>query len=166
MSDAKIVITWNCNLDCSYCCNKYPDIKNSFKPITHRQIAESNYDSYQITGGEPIMPATHGLLERAMFSIPHGKPVYIYTNGLHLNPVIVPQFKLWNVKGINIGCHGQRIFREELRKINEQIPVRLWIQDTKYKSWMGRMGLDIRLWRMNDCYKSKAERFYLVENKR
>jgi molybdenum cofactor biosynthesis enzyme MoaA len=159
MSNAlKILITWDCNLDCDYCCNKQKEVKESFKPITYQQISESNYDTYQITGGEPLLKSCRDKLFATLSMIPKGKPVYLYTNGVYLTYHLAQILKMHKVKGINIGWHQQPINWDELREINKHIPIRLWVQDIETES---PVGFEIRYWHMNDCGESKAERVYL-----
>jgi len=167
----KIVISWDCNLDCEYCCNKQSAIKESFKPITVAQISNSNYDTYQITGGEPLLPMNRRQLYEVLNAIPKGKPIYIYTNGVYLDMDIAKILRLFKVKGINLGLHHRQwsaenpIDWDELKEINKHIPIRLWVQDTVVILPDVPTEFEIHRWHMNDCADSVAERVYVVRNK-
>lgn len=52
MKDARLILTRNCNKNCSYCINKDPDIKSEIELIDDTDVLK-NYRDIIITGGEP-----------------------------------------------------------------------------------------------------------------
>lgn len=160
MNTAKIVISWQCNLDCSYCCNKQQAIRDSFKPITLEEIKQSNYDDYEITGGEPLTNGNSLALRRVLQAIPRGKNIYLYTNGLNLNRPTACSLAYLRVTGVNVGYHQVDLDWDILRVIDETIlPIRLWVKKGEV---MDRMkGFDIHEWKLGDCDAVTTDRFVL-----
>lgn len=163
MDTAKIVISWNCNLKCSYCCNEMDSVRNTFKPITMKEIANSNYKDYELTGGEVFMyPAFEYLLNVLWDGIPKGRNVYVYTNGILLDIPRVKMLKKYGVTGINIGYHQIDLNWTLIKYLNENVlPIRLWVKEDEYEDWMDDLGMDIRLWKLGDCDNVTTDRFYL-----
>lgn len=54
MKTARLIITFDCNKDCSYCCNKYTSLIKKAMPNTNLDSLV-NYDAICITGGEPFL---------------------------------------------------------------------------------------------------------------
>lgn len=164
MNDLKIVVGWQCNLNCDYCCNKQPEMLESFEPITVSEIAASSHDSYQVTGGEPLTKQNHKALFVTLHHIPKGKPIYLYTNGLLLDMHVAKCLKLFGVTAINLGVHDQPLGWGELLEVNKHIPIRVWVQDIDtYGQSKIPSEFEVHLWSMDDCYSSPARRVYLSE---
>lgn len=155
MNDLKIIVGLKCNLNCEYCCNRIKVIRDSFVPVKLDYIRNSNYETYQVTGGEPLMPENLGKTIITLSAIPNGKPVYLYTNGVYLTILNALAMRVFGVTGINIGVHGQPLNWEELEVINRMIPITLWINEDDNFPYVKGI-FNIRRWRMNNC-KTKAK---------
>lgn len=161
---AKIVIDWRCNLDCSYCCNKYNYIRDSFTPITMQEIANSHYTDFELTGGEPLLPQAFIKLEDLCVDyIPTGRNIYVYTNGVLLNHYKATLMEQWGVTGLNIGYHnGSGLDWKLLNEVNEYLPIRLRVNKDDVKNIPKDLRIgDIHLWSLGDCDAITTDRFYL-----
>jgi len=47
MKECRVIVTWDCNLKCEYCCNDYPGVKDTFKPLEDPAVLDS-YDIIKI----------------------------------------------------------------------------------------------------------------------
>ncbi len=160
MNTVKIVISWGCNLDCSYCCNHSQELRDTFKPITLEEIEQSDYRDYEITGGEPLTGENAVALACVLAAIPDDKNVYLYTNGIVLDPFIAMSLKRLGVTVINVGYHQIDLDWDMLRVIDESIlPIRLYVKDGEVIDRMD--GLDIRVWYPGECDAITTDRFVL-----
>lgn len=50
----RLITTLDCHRRCYYCCNKHDSIKSSWKDVLLKDVL-GKYDTYVITGGEPLM---------------------------------------------------------------------------------------------------------------
>ena len=84
MKIARVLITTGCNLKCTYCCNKIPEVQDTFKMVTFDQFVENanQYDVINISGGEPmlVIEKMQGLIRCIEYSEFKGD-LYLYTNG-------------------------------------------------------------------------------------
>ena len=161
---AKIVLDWRCNLNCSYCCNKYNYIRDSFLPVTYKEIADSQYTDYELTGGEPLLPQVFMKLEDLCVDyIPAGSNIYVYSNGVFLNHYRAVLMKGWGVRGLNIGYHNEPLNWELLDEVNEYLPIRLWVSRDEIQNIPESLRIkDIKLWALGDCDVITTDRFYLI----
>lgn len=158
---AKVVISWDCNLSCDYCCNKYPEIRDSFQPITLEELSKTTYTDYELTGGEPLLDIER--LRKVIQVLPFQSSRYIYTNGILLDTQKAYCLNLY-IKGINIGYHGIPLNWEELVNIHRYcIPLRLWIQDIDLTQFLLDLNIPIKLWTKDkQCFNINTDRFVLV----
>ena len=163
----RVILTTACNYNCEYCCNKNPEIQDKFKMRTLDQIVESNYEVYNITGGEiGLFPK---LLNRVICLIPKDSKIYLHTNG-KLATTIHSIF-LDRISGINIGYHGHismYSFFNDLERIRSYgVPIRLQVQDLHKEVFMrevmGRYNpsvydqVTIKFWKKDVCEKSDED---------
>lgn len=161
---AKIVTTWECNLDCSYCCNKDPDVRATFKPIRQSELGSLPHSDFQITGGEPMLPSRFSQTICVLDWLPPGRNVYLYTNGMFFggrreNFAYANILKRHGVKGINIGWHEQNIELGTLVRVDSVVPIRILVREGEIKEWMNLF--DLRIWKLGECYNIITDRFYL-----
>ena len=76
----RIIISLDCNLSCSYCCNEIPEVRNRFARKALDEINFSGYQNVVITGGEPFY--RKDVLFRVLRRIPPEKTIYMNTNGM------------------------------------------------------------------------------------
>lgn len=160
MNTAKIVISWDCNLDCSYCCNKDGVLRDTFKSIMLEEIEQSGYEDYEITGGEPLTVSNNYKLRRVLLAIPDDKNVYLYTNGLNLSYAVALFLKKHGVTAINVGYHQIPLDWDTLQIIHRTIlPIRLWVKHDEVTDDMA--GFDVKTWHLGDCDAITTDRFVL-----
>ena len=158
--NCKIVITWDCNLNCSYCCNKYPEIYNSFVPIILSELSKK-YRDYHITGGEPLLEKNR--IIDILDYLPKEKNIYLYTNGTNLDVNFVKECNSKGLNGINIGYHGQKLDWSEIIQISKITSLIIWVEkDSINCKKIQNYKLNIRKWTMNDCFDIKTDNFYLT----
>lgn len=152
---ARILITTECHNNCEYCCNKLPEVQKRIKFTTFDEVVKMDYDIVCITGGEPLLVMDKLLnLAESLY----GKNVYVYT--------AIDTERYWRmdysklrrmyrlVHGINYGIHNAKeIPLSVLRDTAGNTALRLYIQDTKYKSIPKALKKEFewKLWKMNDC---------------
>lgn len=166
MKISRIIITTECILHCEYCCNKLPEIQNSFKMITLEQFVNMDYDVVNITGGEPMLsPRKVNYLVNKL-SLKHKKPlIYLYTTGLVWDDNI--NYWIKNLDGVNIGCHDNFRFAYEGAKEWKRYVknIRFHIEENKItkiqKELLEKNGLDLVEWKMNECNNTKEDRWII-----
>ena len=159
---SRILITTECNLKCSYCCNKLPEVQSTFKMTTIDMFLNMNYDVINISGGEPLLAPNK--LNSLLQELHHkgNNRVYLYTNG-----VLTEDLHLYarNLDGVNIGCHGNWDtalegaiqWRKHIRS------VRFHAQKGKMKDYHKRQlikhGVKLNEWTMNECNNINEDRY-------
>jgi organic radical activating enzyme len=165
----RLIITLDCNLSCSYCCNNLPEIKSRFVEKELPEIDFTQYKNICITGGEPFLdkPRLYNLL----LHIPRGINVFIYTNGLLVQDTDIEILKnYWRkVKCLNIGLHT--VQQAEIvfdKPWIQDYPVRLSFQDIKRKMFEDIFPdvftlINSKSWSMNKC-EAPNEDWVLLKN--
>lgn len=53
----RLLITWECNLKCTYCCNEIPSVREGIEEIVFVDYVASlkNYSILCVSGGEPFL---------------------------------------------------------------------------------------------------------------
>jgi molybdenum cofactor biosynthesis enzyme MoaA len=164
---ARILITSECNLNCSYCCNKIPEVQNKIKFVTYDEICNFKYKNYCITGGEPILAFDKLCKIVTQLKTVNKGNVYLYTNGLLLNSGILAFLSNF-IDGINVGVHEHKvtnqyfldIYKEILRKCDSfNVPVRFYVED-KYKDSLD-LNAEIHTWKRNECFNNTKEDWFI-----
>ncbi|HLD91225.1 MAG TPA: radical SAM protein [Patescibacteria group bacterium] len=166
----KIAITWDCNLDCSYCCNKLDAVQNKFQNSTLDEILVQNYENISITGGEiGICPEK---LNNYLEILGKTKSkLWLYTNGRLMPQMLIRPER---INGINISCHNS--ISHSLLCVNQwekykDINIRLHIQDEKYDDYLISMQKlielyipkqNIKLWTLDKCFDNIEEDWYYI----
>ena len=177
----KIVLSWNCNMNCSYCYNKQQKLRDTFSPITQNMLRHLPYKDFELTGGEVTLPQTFSTLcELLQNWLPKERNYYVYSNGLWLKEWHGKVLKRLGVKGINVGVHVGEVCNfdysplftpsivhdydwDSLLKVHSLIPIRLWVQDKEYKPEMEDLGFEkVIQWKLGDCNNINTDRFYLL----
>jgi len=160
----RLLITLDCNLSCSYCCNKQQRVYSQFQKKTFSEIDFSKYQNVCITGGEPFLKKD--LLYQIIDDIPEGKNVYLYTNGVLITDEDVVRLrsleKAGRIKGINIGFHeGQNEFLLELEKRHPtgHIPLRFLRLQFERKAWERYQRIEGLSWIHDSLYLKHPRSF-------
>ena len=165
----KVVVGWNCNLDCSYCCNKLPHVRDSFQPVEMEDLLQLNYRDWEITGGEITLPEYFPKVVRLCYrlSLKPIKPnIYVYTNGYILTEEQLSILCSVGVGGINIGLHKRYGWVEWNRWYHYNKLITLWIQDTEEdllssSNYYFSPLFKIRKWSLSECDNINTARFVL-----
>jgi len=149
---------------------EYDWVKEKFH--TFKNLSDvPNLDSYKafnITGGEPLMCPTTAWKMAKHLKEAYNKPVYIYTNGVHLYGNTAKTF-VGFVDGFNVGIHDN--FDKVMTNIfeaNEHVPVRVAIWEKELtpmiKNTLEAMKIEYKTWKMDDCDVSYKEDWIKVES--
>lgn len=188
--ECRVLITTECNNDCSYCCNKLPEIKQTFKMDTMDNFIENtckNYEVIKISGGEPMLCFTK--LTKLVTGIKcrnENAEIYLYTNGHFLPMEKEDIIRLCeDLDGINVGHHGDglylltrsiykairwkvlsdNVYRKSLNpSIRLHVNEELWnnLGETKHtlNMMLGSAKINLKLWKMNEC-ETEEDRFII-----
>ena len=163
----RVLVSWKCNLKCSYCCNDtLPEIRASIRPTTLDSLDFSQYNVVCISGGEPLLflDRVKDVCERAK-----GKFIVLYTNGILMTPQIAGDLAAWGVNAINVGLHEPKTFHPLIRKVWDsvqglQMSVRFHVEDTHTDLAIQHPGLSFRFWHKDDCERDNEDRVVLTED--
>jgi organic radical activating enzyme len=168
---AKIVVTWDCNLSCGYCCNADPLLRATFKPITVTELRNLPHTDFEITGGEPLKPDQLFRTLRVLNGLPAERDVYLYTNGMYVpnsRSAITygTMLKRHGVTGINVGYHRLPLDWRALRVVNWVVPIRLYVRESDYDAYIKRVIQDCnfteRIWKPGECNNIITDRFIIT----
>lgn len=150
LKECRVILTWDCNLECEYCCNKYPEIKSSFKPLTDPGILEQ-YDIVKISGGEPTLYDND--LYALMGWVRSDTKMYLYTNGNTIHPLI--KFYEMGGWGVNYSPHSGINFELVREVCGHGFPLRVRLQKGEYSgkdfSLLRNHGCKVDLWAIGEC---------------
>lgn len=153
----RVIITEECNLACTYCCNKIPKVRARFMKRALPNLVL--YDNVCITGGEPMLYPKM-LWYVASKAEESGCNTYLYTNGTLMNARRVEILKNMRLDGVNVSLHTniQSLMHYELEKItcafddNDWLDaLRFRIQDTKKHMVPEGYHRHVKWWHMDDC---------------
>lgn len=156
----RLLLFWECNLKCSYCCNEIPEVRSGIKQISLENIKGAKYDNICISGGEPFINPDMVLATVEAF---YDKNVYIYSNGLLITPDLLNEITSYdNVKGLNIGLHRRSDYYTLIPRLGKNNKVRFHVEDV-WKSYMEEHFPtdNFHYWHMNDCEVLNEEVFIL-----
>jgi molybdenum cofactor biosynthesis enzyme MoaA len=161
----RILVDWECNLNCPYCCNNIPRFREQIRPAELGDLVFSDYKTICISGGEPLlhMPKVLKVLNRCMKS----NLVVLYTNGLLLSPVTAKLLDTAGVDAINVGLHVSLSFESLIKRITAAtsgtaLSVRFHAQDLYQKALTEAFPTtSFRFWKMDDCDRGNEDRVVL-----
>lgn len=166
---AKIVVTWDCNLSCECCCNADPQLRATFKPITVTELRNLPHDDFEITGGEPLLPRQLFRTLQVLDDLPPGRNIYLYTNGMYVpngRSAIAYGMMLQRhgVTGINVGYHNLPLDWRALELVNCVVPIRLFVRDVDYDTYVKDHGFPIRIWTAGECNDINTDRYIVRDS--
>ena len=155
MKTLRLLLFWECNLTCTYCCNEIPEVREGILPIKKEDIDYSKYDNVCLSGGEPFLKPE--LVFEMLNTV--SNDVYIYTNGIKINKSIEEQLLTYpNLKGISVGLHYPKTFNKLINKLRDNKLVRFHAEDI-YQEQLTKEYPDVRFkfWKRNDCEMSNED---------
>lgn len=169
MKLARVLVTTQCNLKCSYCCNKIPEIQKSFSMTTMDEFVEraKEYDVVNISGGEPLLSEDKlTRLVEDLYTHSNAK-IYLYTNGTVLPKSNSRIYRILN--GVSIGVHNNfnKIRSNVILWRHEVVfgTIRLLIRDTEVtkeiEDFCRQNDIVLVTWKLNDCNKTQEDRFII-----
>lgn len=155
MDTLRLLLFWECNLTCSYCCNEIPEVRAGILPIKREEIDFSKYENVCLSGGEPFLRPD--LVFEMLSLIP--KDTYIYTNGIKINKDIEEKLASFdNLKGLNIGLHYPSTFKKLIGKLGNNPLVRFHAEDIYSEQLTKEFPHSkFKFWKRNDCEMSNEE---------
>ena len=168
MKVARVILTTDCNFNCSYCCNKLPEVQTKFKMTTIRDLVKMPYDVFNLTGGE--IGLTTLKLVSAIYGIKLVNPkaeIYLYTNG-KLRPWDFGQPSRDAISGINVGFHPETDIDKIRVRLSDYIyyglKPRVHIEDTRWESidkefkiFLERNNIPVKLWTRGQCMNDNED---------
>lgn len=162
----RVLVSWKCNLTCSYCCNEQPRFRDPIRPTKLSEIDFSRYQNVCISGGEPLLFPDR---IRAVCSLAQDSTIILYTNGVFLNAGMAGMLEQWGVDFVNVGLHEPKSFAKLIESVSQavlftKLAVRFHIQDI-YETQITRLFPDVpvRFWKMDDCDRANEERVVLTD---
>lgn len=161
----RVLVSWKCNLKCSYCCNEQEQFRKDIRPVKIDDINWGNYNVYCISGGEPLLNPLK--VYEGLDRCDKSKMIILYTNGILLNSLYAKAFAARGVKAINVGLHNPKQFDSIIRQVlfatkETKLSVRFHAQDIYQEELMAKFpGVNFRFWKMNDCDRDNEDRVVL-----
>lgn len=162
----RVLVSWECNLRCSYCCNNQERFRKDIHPKTLDEIAWGDYSVFCITGGEPLLNLPK--LQQVLSRCDQSKMIVLYTNGLLLDAETAKFLQNNGVKAINVGLHLFNSFDFIIQRVLKAtagtgLSVRFHAQDIHQKNLEQRFpGVIFRFWKMDDCDRGNEDRVILA----
>lgn len=161
----RMLLWWDCNLRCTYCCNEIERFRSQFKEVTFDDIDFHKYSNVCVSGGEPLLYPDR--LENVLKRLPSGKIIILYTNGIFLDKKNAQMLNKHEVRYANIGLHYprsfDRIIQDCLKAVKgTNISLRFHGQNI-YAEGLTACYPDVqfRFWEMDDCDRDNEERVVL-----
>jgi len=160
----RVLVTWDCNLRCSYCCNNIPAIRRNIVPTRLEDICWDKYSAVCISGGEPLLRPD---LVLKVCNAAKGKKIILYTNGTFitkLHPVILEE---WGVSAINVGLHAKVHMEDTILDVVEatectSLSIRFHVAEGYAHLQQRYPTLKFKVWKMNDCERDNEDRVILI----
>ena len=161
----RILVSWKCNLKCSYCCNEQEQFRKDIHSVKLNDVPWHQYDIFCLSGGEPLLnwPKVKEVCAR----IPKGAKIILYTNGILLQAGITHECRDLGISAINVGLHNPTTFKNLIKWIPTDImglplSIRFHAQDI-YADWLTAEfpNVSFRFWKMNDCARNNEDRIVL-----
>jgi molybdenum cofactor biosynthesis enzyme MoaA len=151
----RLVVSWECNLSCWYCCNRIPSVQEKFVHHPIETIDFHKYATICLSGGEPLLAPD--ILKSILLRIPKGKRVVLYTNGTLLTPTTATWLAEMGVQYINVGLHLPHSYDLIITSCldavrNTPIKIRFQAQDIYREILTNKYpNINLHFWKMNDC---------------
>lgn len=161
----RVLVSWTCNLKCSYCCNEQERFRKDIHPTTLDAINWNAYKVFCISGGEPLMfmPKIREVCNR----IPADTLKILYTNGIFLGARVADILVELGIQAVNVGLHEPKSYRRIIENVTKatagkELSVRFHAQDI-HMDWLTTEFPDVsfRFWKMNDCDRDNEHRVVL-----
>jgi organic radical activating enzyme len=170
MKSLRLLITEDCNLNCGYCCNKLPAVRQKFEYWNLATVLYNacKYDDICITGGEPLLNWTR--VVQILKTLGQDHDVYLYTNGILLTRDYMNILEEYNISGVNVSLHYDNmnaVLDNLLTLPPEQSNKLITIRFAKHQLWDMRIKLARRMfiskeYELNDCFNNIENETWVV----
>jgi len=164
----RVLIGYECNLGCGYCCNEQPRFRNGIRPTRLADLDLSPYKVVCVSGGEPLLHL-HRVRQVARLRANRSQLFVLYTNGTLLTRGVAQSLAAMRVDAINVGLHQPSQFGYIISNVEvacKDLPIKLRyhaqerLEGQCLKMWP---HLSWRFWRMNDCNRANERRVVLTD---
>ena len=169
---ARLILSWECNRVCSYCCNNLPGVREQFKAVRYSEIDWRWYRYVALSGGEPLLNPSYVFdLIHKLSSVKFGEPLrtVLYTNGDYLSRDIINALARLGLHGLTIGLHCDRpvdhAIQHGILAAGRGISVRFNLWEGYADDVRARYPEAVpflRPWVMDACDRANEDRFFLI----
>ena len=162
----RILVSWKCNLHCSYCSNEQERFRKDIHPTTLDAIKWDRYKVFCVSGGEPLL--NFGLVKQVCERIPQGVPIILYTNGILLGREVANKCVSLGITAVNVGLHYPESFKRIISNVtlatkDTSLSVRFHAQDVyQFDLTQNHPTTVFRFWRLDDCDRDNEHRVVLI----
>ena len=156
----RLLITEECNFNCSYCCNKIPDVRRCFRYKKLEDIHFWKYDSICIAGGEPftVLPRMAYVSWKVK---QFEKRLFLYTNGSLIKDKMSKILNWFD--GVSVGVHDE-LPVDQIQFLTTLKNVRFLIDRVKIERYRDIIPSDrIKLYRLNEYYLTDREDWVVLK---
>lgn len=173
----RLMITRECNLKCSYCCNEKPELMGDFERIECSKLPRllwgaggEDIRNVVITGGEPLLRLDR--IRRLIGGWPgpmYPNTLIVYTNGLLMNIGTAHFLANAGVTALTVGLHHPAQFDQVIRNCSSfaglpgctvRYNVRDVYRDTGLE--LAHPGCEFKYWHMDDCARDNERRIEVI----
>lgn len=162
---ARVLVDWECNLKCSYCCNEQQRFREDIHPVKLSEIDFSKYKIVCISGGEPLLflHKVKQVCDKAVSSVK-----ILYSNGLLWNDKTADKLFDFGITAVNIGLHYPKSFDSVIKNVSAspgKLKIRFHVWN-KYEISLAHYypNVSFRFWELDDCDRDNEDRFVLIDD--
>jgi len=162
----RLLVSWKCNLKCTYCCNEQEQFHKDIHPTSIDTIPWHQYKVFCVSGGEPLLNMP--LVRKVCGLIPKEALTVLYSNGILFNSTLAEELCNLGITAMNIGLHNHATFPTLIERVadatkNLRLSVRFHAQDIFKNELTQRYPFtSFRFWTMNDCDRANEHRVVLT----
>lgn len=166
----RLILGWECNLTCPYCCNRIPEVQAQFRTLRLDDINFEAYANICLTGGEPLVMLDR--LEYVAFYAKFRNPSIfsiLYTNGALLTKEVMNRLQRIGIRAMTIGLHQEDQFDKIVSSAlslaeGTSVSVRFNVWEKLADKIVPRYPeATFKLWVMDACDRANEDRVVLAK---